>query len=110
MAKFYGTIGYSETFEARPGVHVQRVIERVHSGDMLTATIRNQPRSDSTVQDLSISNRISIVMDPYVMSNYPNMLYVHFNGSRWNISSINLAYPRVELTLGGVYNGPTPEN
>ena len=35
MAKFYGSIGYAETVETKPGVYRTKETERAYFGDLL---------------------------------------------------------------------------
>lgn len=103
MAKFYGVIGFAETVETDPGIWEEKIVERSYSGDL----IRNMRRleSSSSVNDnINITNEISIVADPYAEQNIYAMRYVAFKGSKWKISSVNVNYPRIELTIGGLYN------
>lgn len=103
MAKFYGVIGYAETLEIRPGVWEEQVTERPYCGELL----RNTRRLDSgeTVNDnVSVSNEISVVSDPFALQNFHAMRYVEFMGARWKVTSVEVQYPRLILTLGGVYH------
>lgn len=104
MAKFFGTIGFNEgTVETSPGVWEQQVVERQYYGDLL----RNSRRLQSTDQlndDINISNEISIVADPYANANFHSMRYVEFMGAKWKISNVEVQFPRLILTLGGVWN------
>lgn len=104
MAKYYGLIGYAETVETAPGVWKEQITERVYYGDV----IRNSRRLQSTEHlndDINISNQISIVADPYAINNFHSMRYAEFMGAKWKVSDIEVQYPRLLLTLGGVYNG-----
>ena len=104
MAKYYGLIGYAETVETAPGVWKEQITERVYYGDV----IRNSRRLQSTEHlndDINISNQISIVADPYAINNFHSMPYDEFMGAKWKMSDIEVQYPRLLLTLGGVYNG-----
>lgn len=104
MAKYYGLIGYAETVETAPGVWKEQTTERVYYGDV----IRNSRRLQSTEHlndDINISNQISIVADPYAINNFHSMRYAEFMGAKWKVSDIEVQYPRLLLTLGGVYNG-----
>ena len=38
MAKFYGPVGYADTVETAPGVHEEKITERMYSGDLLRNT------------------------------------------------------------------------
>ena len=103
MAKFYGVIGFAVTVETDPGIWEEQITERGYSGDL----IRNLRRleSSSLVNDnVNITNEISIVADPYAEQNMYAMRYVVFKGSKWKISSVDVNYPRLILTIGGLYN------
>lgn len=104
MAKWYGPIGYAETVETRPGIWVEQVTEHTHYGDMLPNMHRLQT-TDQVNDDINISNKLSIVADPYAWSHYYSMRYAEFNGTRWKIINVEVAYPRLILTLGGLWNG-----
>ena len=104
MAKFYGAIGYAKTVETMPGVWTEQITERDYYGDVIRNSRRLQS-SDKVNDDLSISNQISIVADPYAINNFHSMRYAEFMGAKWKVSDIEVQYPRLLLTLGGVYNG-----
>lgn len=107
MSKFSGKIGYADTFEKRPGVWVDGIIEKHHYGDILRNTNRWSETTDQTNDDLNINNQISLVADPYATQNFHKMKYVEFMGALWKITNVEVAYPRLLITMGGVYNGPT---
>lgn len=104
MAKFYGSIGFAKTVETEPGIWEEDIIENKYYGDVLQNTRRLQ-NSESTNDDIDISNRISIVADPYANQNFHVMRYVEFMGAKWKVSNVDVQYPRLILTIGGVYNG-----
>lgn len=103
MAKFSGKIGYISTVETEPGVWEETVIEKQYYGDLVKNTSRFTV-SDSTNDNITINNSISIVADQYACYNYMHMRYVVFMNSKWKISNAELAYPRIILTLGGQYH------
>lgn len=104
MAKFYGAIGYAKTVETKPGVWTEQITERDYYGDVIRNSRRLQS-SDKVNDDISISNQISIVADPYAINNFHSMRYAEFMGAKWKISDVEVQYPRLLLTLGGLYNG-----
>ena len=104
MAKFYGKIGYANTVETKPGVYEEQMVERSYYGDLIRNTRRLQS-ADQVNDDINISNEISIVADPYATNNFHTMRYAVFMGTKWKISNVEVSYPRLILTLGGVYNG-----
>ena len=107
MAKFSGPIGYSIRVESRPGLWKDEIEEHKHKGDVIRNTGTWTASSDSTNDDLNINNQISIVADPFARKNFHSMKYVRFMGANWKIKSVEPRYPRLILTIGGVYNGPT---
>lgn len=104
MAKFAGIIGYIKPVETSPGVWTEDVIERKHRGDMNRSSHRWE--SSGNVNDnVNISNEISILADNFVMENSHWMRYIEFMGAKWKITNITVHYPRLILTIGGLYNG-----
>lgn len=104
MAKFYGVIGYAVTKETAPGVWTEEIAEQSYYGD-LTRNMRRLQDSGDLNDDINVANEISIVADPYAILNFHSMRYVAFMGAKWKISKVEVQYPRLILTLGGVYNG-----
>ena len=104
MAKFYGVIGFAETKETKPGVWTEEIIERNYYGD-LTRNTRRLQSADQLNDNINVENNISIVSDPYANENFHAMRYVKFMGTRWKISNVEVQYPRLILTTGGVHNG-----
>lgn len=104
MAKFYGTIGYAETVEIKPGVWKPQIIEKKYFGDF----IRNVHRYESTGQvndNINIANDISIIADSYAYQHFHFMRYIEFMEVKWKITNVEVQYPRLILSIGGVYNG-----
>lgn len=106
MAKWFGKIGFAETSETKPGVWEEVVTEREYFGDLLSR-LRRFEQSQQLNDDLNISNRISIVADPYANNHFHTMRYAEFAGVKWKITSVEVQYPRLEISLGGVYNVET---
>lgn len=108
MAKFYGLIGYGVQKEVSPGIWSDAIVEYPYYGDIL----KNNHRVQSTNQlndNINIANEISILADPFAMQNFQLMRYVTYLGSRWKITNIEVEYPRLILSIGGVYNGEIPK-
>lgn len=103
MAKFYGVIGYAKTVETAPGVWTEQITERRHFVDVN----RNSRRLATTADindGISINNEFSIVADPFAAQNFHSMRYIEYMGTKWKISNVDVRYPRLILTPGGVYN------
>lgn len=103
-AKYYGKIGYNESVETTPGVWEEKITERSYYGDLIKNSRRLQS-TDKVNDDINISNEISIVADPYATNNFHSMRYAEFMGTKWKIINVEVQYPRLILSLGGLYNG-----
>lgn len=104
MARFYGKVGFAISTEIRPGVWEDVVTERPYYGDVTRNSKRNES-GDRILDNLNITNEISIIADPFANENFHHMIYVEFMGALWKISTIAVQRPRLILTVGGVYNG-----
>lgn len=104
MNKFYGKIGYAISEETVPGVWVERIVERSYYGDVIR-NIRRLQSSENLNDNINVSNEISIVADAFANQNFHSMRYVEYMGTKWKVSSIEVKYPRLILSMGGVYNG-----
>lgn len=104
MAKWYGEIGFAKTVETKPGVWIEQITKRNYYGDV-TRDSRRLQTVDKLNDNVNISNQISIISDPYANENFHSMRYAFYMGTRWKITDIEVQYPRLNLTLGGVWNG-----
>ena len=108
MSKFYGAIGYSVAEEIRPGVWGEKITVRDYYGDVIRNT-RQYQSSDNLNDNLNVSNEFSIVADPFAYANFHSMRFIEYMGAKWKISNVEVKYPRLILTVGGVYNEQTTE-
>ena len=104
MGKFYGSVGFVITEEKEPnsGVFVENKIERKYYGEVIKNTRRYQA-SETVNDNISLGNEISILADPYAFENLCFIRYVEFLGHLWNVSSVEIQYPRLILSLGDIY-------
>lgn len=107
MAKFYGVIGYAVTEETKPDVWVETVTERPYFGDIVRESRRVENSQDTINDGITMNNEISIVADPYAQEHIYAMRYVKFRGAAWKITSVEVQYPRLNISIGGIYNGKT---
>lgn len=103
MSKWFGKIGFATTVETRPGIWEEQIISRDYYGDILR-NIRRLQSTNNLNDDINITNEISILADPYASENFHSMRYAEFMGSKWKISNVEVQYPRLVLSLGGLYN------
>jgi len=104
--KFYGPIGYAISEETAPGVWTDRIVERNYTGDVLK-NYKNNFSSQSITDNIDVSNNISVISDPFAMEHFHTIKYVKWMGAAWKVSSVEVQYPRLILSIGGVYNGET---
>ena len=102
MAKFYGAIGYAQTVETEPGIWEEVITERNYYGE-LNRNSRNLQTSGNVNDNVNISNEISILADPYANEHIYSMRYVEFMGATWKVNSVEVKYPRLILSVGGLY-------
>ena len=108
MAKFYGNIGFAIHKETAPGVYRPVIQTRAYSGDVVM-NYRKWENSGNVNDNLNISNRISIIADKFCLENLGSMKFVEYIGARWKITNAELSFPRIILTIGGVYNGASDQ-
>ena len=106
MAKYHNNIGFEKLTETPTGSGVWKptTVEKMYSGDI----IRNSRRLDMTSQindNINVDNQISIIADAYAMQNYFAMRYAWWMNAKWRVTNVSVEYPRLILTLGGIYHG-----
>ncbi len=109
MARFFGEVGYGESVETPPnsGVWVDVITEFSYQGDVIRNT-RQLESGEKINENIIVSNSISIVADEYAFEHFFNVKYVRWAGVLWTVSAVEVKTPRLILSLGSVYNGPTP--
>ena len=107
MSKWFGKIGYAIQKESEPGIWEDEIVERDYYGDLLTDN-RKRQSNNNVLDEITLSNMVSIIADPFAYNNCSCMAYAEIMGARWKISEVEIKPPRLNLTIGGVYNGNTP--
>lgn len=107
MAKFYGPVGFIETVKEN-GVSKEVPKESFYTGDVVRR-IRRIINGEYLNDNIDVSNEISIVADPYAINHFFNIKYVEWSGARWEVTSVDVKYPKLKLTIGGLYNGERPQ-
>ena len=106
MARFHDIVGYEDSRETSSGIW-SGVKETVYDGDTLEMGSRWTSRYSTLIENVDITARVSIIADPYAFANYQKIRYIHIDGQFWEVKSVTKSYPRLILTVGGVYNGET---
>ena len=107
MAKFHDKVGFLIPKDNQvTGIAETIAVERRYYGDVL----EHERRWNSTEHlndDLVLSNRISIVANDYAFKHLSAIAYVKLKGCFWKVESVKIEIPRIILSIGGVWHGPT---
>jgi len=109
MARFSGAVGYGVTRENPPesGIWENDMSEHIYTGDVIRDTRKLEP-GEGLNNNISVGNSISILADQYAIDNFFNIRYVDWAGVLWTVTNVEVKSPRLILSIGSVYNGPTP--
>lgn len=108
MSKWFGKIGFTlPVREIEPGVWDSPVEEHEYYGDVTSNRWKRQ--SSGEINDnLNLANVLSILADPFAFENHSYVAYVDILGTKWKVTDVELQYPRMILSIGGVWNGNSP--
>lgn len=106
--KWYGEIAFSNQQETEPGVWEDVPIIRDYFGELIKNYRRDNTGSNANV-DVTLSNQLSVVVDPFLLNSFHEILYVTYNGAKWRVSSVDIQYPKMILDFGGLYKEDTNE-
>ena len=109
MARFHGEVGYGDSVETPTdsGVWVDAITEIPYFGDLVRDT-RKLESGENLNDNIKVNNSISIVADEYAIKHFFKIKYIRWAGVLWTVTNVEVKSPRLILSLGSVYNGPTP--
>lgn len=115
MARFFGVVGYGDSVETQTeeeiptgsGVWIDQITEVEYYGDVIRDT-RKLDSGENLNSDITVGNSISIIADEYAINHFFKIKYVRWAGTLWTVTNVEVKSPRLILSLGSVYNGPTP--
>ena len=102
MSRFSGKLGFVMTRETEEGVWLEDIVESRVKGTIRSLYVRND-NSSSANTNLRLTNEISILMDTKINAYLEALKYVVWKGSKWEVQSIGVNYPRMTINLGGLY-------
>ena len=103
MNKYSGMVGLSIQEEERPGIWKPKIVEKFVYGDIVRDN-RNNLSADQANHNIKINNQISIVANPFLMENFRSIVYLTYAGAKWGVTTVEVKYPRLLLSMGEVYN------
>ena len=104
MGKWFGKIGFATREQTSPGVWMDDIVEKEYYGDLVRNTNSRYVSSGNVNDNVTISNAISILADPFAYKHFSTIRYIMFMDTKWKVDSIEVQYPRLVVTLGGVWN------
>lgn len=107
--KWYGKIAFRNQVEEDYVWRDEPIIKEYY-GDVSRLSKRDQTTSETTNPDITITNTLSIVADPFLLNSFDTIEYVEFMGSKWRVSSVEVGYPRLTLTLGSLFKEDSNED
>lgn len=108
MTRFFGAVGYGDSVEtpSDSGVWVDTITEFEYYGDVIRNT-RKLESGENLNNDITVGNSISIIANDFAIKHFFNIKYVRWEGVLWDVNNVEVREPRLILSLGSVYNGPT---
>lgn len=107
MPKAAVKVGFEFTEERdpinHPGVYTENIVEKKYYAEVLKNSA-NVNGGNEVNADISLSNRISILANAFARYHYQSIRYLEYLGTKWEVGSAEEQYPRIILSLGGVYN------
>lgn len=107
--KFYDVVGYATPTEVPTGSGIWKdiIAEYPYYGEV-TENSRRLEQSEMLNSNITAGNSISIVADEYAIEHFFAIRYIRWAGALWTVTTVKVKSPRLILSLGDVYNGPTP--
>ena len=103
--KYFGNAGFRlKDVEVEPDAYEPQLVSKIIKGDVVQNRYGRQNSDKSTIDNITITNQLSIVANQFLMKHISNLVYVKFQGVKWKVVSYNIKAPRIFVDLGGVYN------
>lgn len=100
--KWFGEIGYFEETENVDGVTTNTFQTQQYYGDIIK-NYKTNTDAGTVNEDFDVNNRISVVADPYLIGHFHRIAWITFMDVKFKVHSVELQYPRLIVSLGGVY-------
>ena len=81
----------------------EKITEHEHCGEVVRNTSK-LVTSDNLNDNVDVNTEISIIADTYAIENFSSMRYIEYMGAKWKITTVEPKYPRLILSIGGLYN------
>ena len=103
--RYFGLVGFGTTVDPEDDdIYREQIEERPYMGDVVKHSY-NMQSGDKLTKDVQVSMQISIVADEFAQNFMHLIRYAEWRGVKWQVTAVEPQYPRLILSLGGVYNG-----
>lgn len=102
--RWFGKIGFGTEVDKGYGNVEKEPIEKQYYGELTRSSQKNQYGQSSTNAEITLNNELQIVADKWALTHIHDMIYAEIAGAKWNILSVEEHYPRLYLSIGGVYH------
>lgn len=103
--RYCGLIGFGTTVsEDGDDVYKEEIECRPYMGDVVRHTY-NMQSSDKLTKDVQVNMQVSILADEFATNFMHLIRFAEWRGVKWQVTAVEPQYPRLILSLGGVYNG-----
>lgn len=105
MPRYVGRVGVrQDAVETEPGIYTEGIEEISVQGELRLE--RLGWRGGELSQDKPRARHVvSLVVSQRLVELMTDVVYVTWAGRKWSVMSIDAKHPRLNLTLGGLYNG-----
>lgn len=86
------------------GIWKPQIVERSYTGNIVRDYRSQENTNDKVNEDVTISSNISVILDRYLDSHICDIKYITFKGVKWKVKGFTPNHPRIEISIGGVYN------
>lgn len=105
MTKYSGVIGVKkDPVEISPGIWDEPIVEVRVTGEMRQQGIR-WSGGELSQDKVNASHTLSIIASSETIETLMKAVYISWQGEKWTIKSVVVQRPRLNFTLGSVYNG-----
>ena len=105
--KWIGKVGFAQTVND-DGIWSDSIVVKKYTGELLKKRYDFQG-SGEVNDNITINHQLSVLADKFMSDNFQCIKYVEVMNAKWKVKSVEVQYPRLILSLGGVWNGETDE-
>lgn len=103
--RYSGMIGFAPTKnKGDDDIWSEKIEEHPYKGDIVRHSY-NAQNVEKLTDDVQVNMQISIVANEFAYNFMHLIRYATWRGVKWRVTSVEPQYPRLLLSLGGVYNG-----